>query len=107
VPNENVWILYFVCCHFDWQLEITGNGFASWIHAWGFRASWGCYLVRGLFGKEVSLMNIEMIPILLFAWFVELTQIIQANAGLLFFLPLFTLVWIVCVLSVMRKWDAK
>jgi hypothetical protein len=52
-------------------------------------------------------MNIEMIPILLFAWFVELTQIIQANVGLLFFLPLFTFFWIVCVLSVMRKWDAR
>jgi hypothetical protein len=52
-------------------------------------------------------MALELIPVLLFAWFVELTQIIQANVGLLFFLPLFAIVWTVGVISIMRRWDGR
>jgi hypothetical protein len=59
--NETIWIFHFVCCHFDWQLEITGNEFASWIHAWGFWASWGCYLVRGLFSKKILMNEVEFV----------------------------------------------
>jgi hypothetical protein len=52
-------------------------------------------------------MNIEMIPILLFAWFVELTQIIQANAGLLFFTPVLAIVWAFGIIFIMRRWDGR
>jgi|694.fasta_scaffold89925_3 hypothetical protein len=52
-------------------------------------------------------MALELIPVLLFAWLVELTQLIQANAGLLFFLPLFAIVWTVGVISIMRRWDGR
>jgi hypothetical protein len=52
-------------------------------------------------------MALELIPVLLFAWLVELTQLIQANAGLLFLLPLFAIVWTVGVISIMRRWDGR
>jgi hypothetical protein len=52
-------------------------------------------------------MALELIPVLLFAWLVELTQVIQANAGVLFFLPLFAIVWTVGVISLMRRWDGR
>jgi hypothetical protein len=52
-------------------------------------------------------MALELIPVLLFAWLVELTELIQANAGLLFFLPLFAIVWTVGVISIMRRWDGR
>ena len=52
-------------------------------------------------------MALELIPVLLLAWFVELTQLIQANAGVLFFLPLFAIVWTVGVISIMRRWDGR
>jgi hypothetical protein len=52
-------------------------------------------------------MNIEMIPILLFAWFVELTQIIQANFGLLFFTPFVAIVWALAIIAIMRRWETR
>ncbi len=52
-------------------------------------------------------MALELIPVLLFAWLVELTELIQANAGLLFFLPLFAIVWTVGLISIMRRWDGR
>ena len=52
-------------------------------------------------------MSLELIPVLLFAWLVELTEMIQANAGPLFFLPLFAIVWTVGVISIMRRWDGR
>jgi hypothetical protein len=52
-------------------------------------------------------MNIELIPILVFAWFVELTQLIQSNAGLLFFTPLLAIVWALGIIAVMRRWESK
>jgi hypothetical protein len=52
-------------------------------------------------------MALEVIPVLLFAWLVELTEMIQANSGLLFFLPLFAIVWTVGVISIMRRWDGR
>jgi hypothetical protein len=52
-------------------------------------------------------MSFELIPILVFAWFVELTQLIQSNAGLLFFTPLLAIVWALGIIAVMRRWDSK
>jgi hypothetical protein len=52
-------------------------------------------------------MPLELIPVLVFAWFVELTEVIKANAGLLFFLPLFAIIWTVGVISIMRRWDGR
>ena len=52
-------------------------------------------------------MALELIPVLVFAWFVELTRIIEANAGLLFFLPLFTILWTAGVITIMRRWDGR
>ena len=52
-------------------------------------------------------MPLELIPVVVFAWFVELAGVIQANAGLLFFLPLFAIIWTVGVLTVMRRWDGR
>jgi hypothetical protein len=52
-------------------------------------------------------MALELIPVLILAWFAELTQLIQANAGVLFFLPLFAIVWTVGVISIMRRWDGR
>jgi len=52
-------------------------------------------------------MALELIPLLLFAWLVELSEMVQANAGLLFFLPLFTIVWTVGIISIMRRWDGR
>ena len=47
-------------------------------------------------------MSLELIPVLVFAWLVELTQFIQANAGPLFFLPLFTIIW-----TGIRIWETE
>jgi hypothetical protein len=52
-------------------------------------------------------MALELIPVLIFAWLVELTYILQSNAVTLMYMPLFAFVWTVGVLSVMRKWDAR
>jgi hypothetical protein len=52
-------------------------------------------------------MSFELIPILVFAWFVELTQLIQSNAGLLFFTPLLAIVWALGIIAVMRRWESK
>jgi len=52
-------------------------------------------------------MSIELIPIVLFAWFVELTQLIQSNAGLLFFTPLLAILWAAGIIAVMRRWESR
>jgi len=52
-------------------------------------------------------MALELIPLLLFAWLVELSEMVQANAGLLFFVPLFAIVWTVGIILIMRRWDGR
>lgn len=52
-------------------------------------------------------MSIELIPILVFAWFIELSQLIQSNAGLLFFTPLLAILWSVGIITVMRRWEGR
>jgi hypothetical protein len=52
-------------------------------------------------------MGIELVPIVLFAWFVELTQLIQSNAGLLFFTPLLAILWALGIIAVMKRWEGR
>ena len=52
-------------------------------------------------------MSIELIPILLFAWFVELIKPIQANSGLLFLTPLLAIVWALGIIALVRRWRAE
>jgi uncharacterized membrane protein (DUF106 family) len=52
-------------------------------------------------------MALELIPVLIFAWLVELTYTLQSSAVTLIYMPLFAIVWTVGVLSVMRKWEAR
>jgi hypothetical protein len=52
-------------------------------------------------------MSIELIPILLFAWFVELSEFVESNFGLLFFTPLLAVVWALGIIGVMRRWDTR
>lgn len=52
-------------------------------------------------------MSIELIPIVFFAWFFELSEFVQSNAGLLFFTPLLAIVWALGIIAVMRKWDGR
>jgi hypothetical protein len=52
-------------------------------------------------------MGIELVPIVLFAWFVELTQLIQSNAGLLIFTPLLAILWALGIIAVMKRWEGR
>lgn len=52
-------------------------------------------------------MALEIIPVLIFAWLVELTHTLQSNAVTLIYLPLLTIIWTVGVLLIMRRWDAR
>ena len=52
-------------------------------------------------------MGLELIPILVFAWFIELTQLIQSNAGLLFFTSLLAIFWAAGIIAVMRRWESR
>ena len=52
-------------------------------------------------------MNIELIPIVVFAWFVGFTQLIESNFGLLFFTPFVAIVWALAIIAIMRRWETK
>jgi hypothetical protein len=52
-------------------------------------------------------MNIELIPIIVFAWFVELSGFIETNFTLLFFTPLLAVLWALGIIAVMRRWDGR
>jgi hypothetical protein len=52
-------------------------------------------------------MSIELIPILVFAWFVELTQFVESNFTLLFLTPLLAILWALGIIAVMRRWDSR
>jgi hypothetical protein len=52
-------------------------------------------------------MSIELIPILVFAWFVEITDFVEANFTLLFLTPLLGILWALGIIAVMRRWDSR
>lgn len=52
-------------------------------------------------------MNIELIPVVFLAWFVELSQMIQSNAGILFFTSFVATLWVLGILLIMRRWDGR
>mgnify|MGYP006946329165 CR=1 FL=1 len=52
-------------------------------------------------------MSIELIPIVIFAWFVEITDFVEANFTLLFFTPLLASLWALGIIAVMRRWDGR
>jgi hypothetical protein len=52
-------------------------------------------------------MNIELVPILFFAWFVGLSEMVRANFGLLFFTPLLAILWALGIIAIMKRWDGR
>lgn len=52
-------------------------------------------------------MSFELIPILVLAWLVEISEFVESNFGLLFFTPLLAVVWALGIIAVMRRWDAR
>lgn len=52
-------------------------------------------------------MSIELIPVVIFAWFVELAKLVESNAGILFFSPLLAIVWVSGIIFTMRRWDGR
>lgn len=52
-------------------------------------------------------MSIELIPIVFLAWFLEITNFVEANFGLLFFTPLLAIVWALGIIFVMKRWDGR
>ena len=107
MSNEAIRILYSIRSYLGWELGTSEGRFASGIQLGCLRVSRSDYLVRRLPSKEVSLMSIELIPILLFAWFVELIKPIQANSGLLFLTPLLAIVWALGIIALVRRWRAE
>jgi hypothetical protein len=52
-------------------------------------------------------MSVELIPIVVFAWFVELSEFVESNFTLLFFTPLLAIVWALGIIAVMKRWDGR
>ena len=107
MPNEALWILYSFRSYLGWQLEASGNELASWIHTRSLRLSWNDNLLRRLPSKEVSVMGIESLALVIFAWLLELSRFLEDNAGLLFFTSLLLVLWLTGVITVVRRWRSE
>ena len=107
LPNEAFGILYSFRSYLGWQLEASGNELASWIHSRSLRVSRNDYLLRRLPSKEVSLMGIESLALVIFAWLMELSRFLEDNAGLLFFTSLLLVLWLSGVVTVVRRWRSE
>jgi hypothetical protein len=52
-------------------------------------------------------MGIEVVAVLLFAWFMELNQLLRDNAGILFFSSFFVILWTTGVITIVRRWAGE
>lgn len=52
-------------------------------------------------------MGIEMLGVLIFAWLMELSEFLRANAVLLFGFFTFLLLWLTGIITVVRRWAAE
>ena len=107
MSSETIWILYSFRSYLGWQLEASGNEFASWIHSRSLWVSWNDYLLRGLLSKEVSLMGIESLALVIFAWLMELSGFLEDYAGILFLTSLLLVLWLTGVITVVRRWRSE
>jgi hypothetical protein len=52
-------------------------------------------------------MGIDTIALLIFAWLIELSQLLLENAGLLFFSSLLLVLWLTGIITVVRRWAGQ
>jgi hypothetical protein len=52
-------------------------------------------------------MGIETIALLIFARLMELSQLLVENGGLLFFSSLILILWLIGIITVVRRWAGQ